>query len=324
MALAGRDAQGLAISSDPGGRRSSGLVSRPSLGFPPDHGKARISDEEDPGRHRRPVAPDRRRASASVVTTRVRVTNRDRHGPSGSAPRVYTILTYPGSAKVANTSGGSGWKVTCWCQGWVYVPTTISRFGTSARTPKPSPSISSTSPRGPGGREGWPRSRAGTARSQKMPFTIGAACRSMPLATARAVGAGASTSSWWYSSTSGWGMNWSRRAGICGVRPDREHEHAGHRGHRRPGAALGRRPDLLAQTSLCPGRSAPDQTGMAGLPPRSPLQALLRTTLTSHSSTKPRQRARPGSSSPLTEAHHAHTGPRPSGMGSDTAVQPTI
>ena len=30
------------------------------------------------------------------------------------------------------------------------VPTTISRFGTSARTPKPSPSVSSTSPRGPG------------------------------------------------------------------------------------------------------------------------------------------------------------------------------
>lgn len=42
-------------------------------------------------------------------------------------------------------------------------------------------------PPGTGGREGWPRSMAGTARSQKMPFTIGAACRSMPLATATLV-----------------------------------------------------------------------------------------------------------------------------------------
>jgi hypothetical protein len=42
-------------------------------------------------------------------------------------------------------------------------------------------------PPGTGEREGWPRSMAGTARSQKMPFTIGAACRSMPLATATLV-----------------------------------------------------------------------------------------------------------------------------------------
>ena len=48
--------------------------------------------------------------------------------------------------------------------------------------------------RGPGGRESWPRSMVGTARSQKMPFTIGAACRSMALATAKAMGAGVSTS----------------------------------------------------------------------------------------------------------------------------------
>lgn len=44
------------------------------------------------------------------------------------------------------------------------------------------------------GRESWPRSMVGTARSQKMPFTIGAACRSMALATAKAMGAGVSTS----------------------------------------------------------------------------------------------------------------------------------
>jgi hypothetical protein len=66
----------------------------------------------------------------------------------------------PGLGEGGDSSGGSGWKVTCWCQGWVSVPTTISRFGTSARTPKPSPSVSSTSPRGPGGgragRGAWP------------------------------------------------------------------------------------------------------------------------------------------------------------------------
>ena len=52
------------------------------------------------------------------MTTRVQVTNLDRPGPSGSAARVYTIFTYPGSSNPANSSGGRG-KVTCWCQGWV-------------------------------------------------------------------------------------------------------------------------------------------------------------------------------------------------------------
>ena len=62
---------------------------------------------------------NRRRDSGSVVATRVRVTNLDWFGPSRSAASVYTIFTYPGWSKAANSCAGSGWKVTCWCQGWV-------------------------------------------------------------------------------------------------------------------------------------------------------------------------------------------------------------
>ena len=60
-----------------------------------------------------------RRDRASVATARVRVTNRHPCGPSGSTAMVHTILTCPGAAKAAKSSGASGWKVTDWCQGWV-------------------------------------------------------------------------------------------------------------------------------------------------------------------------------------------------------------
>jgi hypothetical protein len=62
---------------------------------------------------------NRLRDSGSVVATRVRVTNRDWLGPSGSAPSVQAIFTYPDWSNAANCSGDSEWNLTCWCQGWV-------------------------------------------------------------------------------------------------------------------------------------------------------------------------------------------------------------
>jgi hypothetical protein len=62
-------------------------------------------------------------------------------------------------------------------------------------------------PLDPCGRNGSPRSSAGTARSQKMTLAIGAACKSVSLAAAKVTAAGGRTVIWWYSSTSGLGRN---------------------------------------------------------------------------------------------------------------------
>jgi len=57
---------------------------------------------------------------------------------------------------------------------------------------------------GPCGRNGWPCSKEGIARSQKMLLMTGEAWMSICLAAANVTAAGARTfSRWWYSSTDG-------------------------------------------------------------------------------------------------------------------------
>jgi hypothetical protein len=155
------------------------LVSRPSLGFALDHGKAHVPDEDDPGRHRRPVAPE---PPPCLSVGGDYPGAGDKPGPARPerlGPEGVRDLDVPGLGEGGELLGGNGWKVTCWYQaGCRCRPRSPVRD--LGQDPEAEPERLLNQSPGAWGRESWPRSMAGTARSQKMPFTIGAACRSMP------------------------------------------------------------------------------------------------------------------------------------------------